>query len=62
MAAPQVGGLGGRSRFREIELRPSDPGVVYAETDGYLLYRSDDAGVSWRLVANVRDDVLNAVP
>ncbi len=40
----------------------SDPSVVYAEADGYLLYRSDDAGASWRLVANVRANVLNAVP
>ena len=62
MAAPQVESLGGLSPFREIEFAPSDPSIVYAETDGYLLYRSDDAGATWRLVANVRADVLNAVP
>ena len=50
------------SPFREIQFAPSDPSIVYAEADGYLLYRSDDAGASWRLVANVRADVLNAQP
>ena len=47
---------------REIAFAPSDPNVVYAETDGYVLYRSDDAGLTWRLVVNVRDDVLNVKP
>ncbi|MCH7608154.1 MAG: hypothetical protein IIC94_06280 [Chloroflexi bacterium] len=62
VAAPQVEALGGLSPFRQIEFAPSDPSIVYAEADGYLLYRSDDAGATWRLVANVRADVLNAVP
>jgi hypothetical protein len=48
--------------YREIAFAPSDPLIVYAETDGYLLYRSDDAGVTWRLVANVRAEVLNIQP
>ena len=48
--------------FREIVFAPSDPSVVYAETDGYLLYRSDDAGITWRFVVNVRDEVLNVQP
>ncbi len=48
--------------FREIVFAPSNPSVVYAETDGYLLYRSDDAGATWRFVVNVRDDVLNVQP
>ena len=60
--APRDDALGGLSPFREIEFAPSDPNVVYAEADGYLLYRSDDAGATWRLVANVRADVLNVVP
>ncbi len=34
--------------IREIVFASSDPGIAYAETDGYLLYRSDDAGVTWR--------------
>ncbi len=46
--------------IREIVFAPSDPNVVYAETDGYLLYRSDDAGVTWRLLVNIREEVINA--
>ena len=45
--------------FREIVFAPSRPSTVYAEADGYILYRSDDSGATWRLVASVRDDVLN---
>jgi len=45
--------------IREIVFAPSDPNIVYAETDGYLLYRSDDAGLTWQLLVNIRDDVLN---
>lgn len=50
------------SSVREIVFAPSGPNVVYAETDGYVLYRSDDAGLTWRLVVNVRDEVLNVQP
>ena len=50
------------STVREIVFAPSAPNIVYAETDGYLLYRSDDAGLTWRLLANIRDDVLNVQP
>ena len=50
------------STVREIVFAPSDPNVVYAETDGYVLYRSDDAGLTWRLVVNVRDEVLSVQP
>ncbi len=47
---------------REIVFSPSHPNVVYAEADGYFLYRSDDAGLTWRLVVHGRDEVLNAQP
>ena len=47
---------------REIVFAPSDPTVVSVATDGYLVYRSDDTGVTWRLMVNIRDDVLNAQP
>ncbi|MDA1188312.1 MAG: hypothetical protein O2854_01335 [Chloroflexi bacterium] len=50
------------SAIRDIVFAPSNPNVVYAELDGYVLYRSDDAGLTWRLVANIRNDVLNAQP
>lgn len=47
---------------REIVFSRSNPNVVYAETDGYILYRSDDAGLTWRLLVNGREQVLNAQP
>ena len=48
--------------IRDIVFSPSDPTVVYAAADGYLVYRSDDSGLTWRLVVNVRDEVLNVQP
>ena len=49
-------------RVREIVFSPSNPNVVYAETDGYVLYRSDDAGLTWRLLVKGREQVLNVQP
>ena len=48
--------------IREIVFSPSNPNVVYAEADGYILYRSDDACLTWRLLVRGRDEVLNAQP
>ena len=48
--------------IREIVFAPSDPDVVYAETDGYVLYRSDDAGLTWRQLVRGREEVLNVQP
>ena len=62
VTAPQPPGLSRPAPFREVQFAPSDPSIVYAETDGYLVYRSDDAGATWRLMANVRDEVLNVQP
>lgn len=47
---------------REIVFSPSHPNVVYAESDGYILYRSDDAGLTWRLLVRGREEVLNVQP
>ena len=47
---------------REIVFSQSHPNVVYAETDGYILYRSDDAGLTWRLLVKGREQVPNAQP
>ena len=44
--------------IHDIEFSVSNPSVVYAATEGYLVYRSDDGGVTWSLVADVRGDVL----
>jgi len=48
--------------IREIVFSPSHPNVVYAESDSYSLYRSDDEGLSWRLLIRGRDKALNTQP
>ncbi|NQW24303.1 MAG: hypothetical protein HQ475_12755 [SAR202 cluster bacterium] len=48
--------------IREIVFSRSHPNMVYAEADGYILYRSDDAGLTWRQLINGRDDVLTVQP
>ncbi len=45
-------------RVDDFEFAPSDARVVYAATRGYDVYRSDDAGDTWRLLVNLRQDVL----
>ena len=45
-------------RVDDFEFAPSDPRVVYAATRGYDVYRSDDAGDTWRLLVNLRQDIL----
>ena len=60
--APQPPGHFREAPFQDIVFAPSDPTIVYAATEGYLVYRSNDAGASWTLMANVRRDVLNAIP
>ncbi|MDA1129265.1 MAG: hypothetical protein O2913_11290 [Chloroflexi bacterium] len=54
--------LSGIETVREVVFSPSHPNIVYAETDGYFLYRSDDAGLTWKFLVNGRKDVLNAQP
>ncbi len=39
----------------------SDASVIYAVTKGYLLYKSEDGGVTFSLVKNIRSDVLNVI-
>ncbi|HJN93882.1 MAG TPA: sialidase family protein, partial [Dehalococcoidia bacterium] len=48
--------------FHDIAFAPSDPTVVYAATEGYLVFKSVDAGATWEQVANLRQDVLNSAP
>ncbi len=45
-------------RIDDFEFAPSEPRVVYAATRGYEVYRSDDAGDTWRLLVNLRASVL----
>jgi len=45
-------------RVDDFEFAPSDPRVVYAATRGYDVYRSDDAGDTWRLLVTLRPEIL----
>lgn len=45
-------------RVDDFEFAPSDARVVYAATRGFDIYRSDDAGDTWRLLVNLRADVF----
>ena len=47
----------GRS-IHDIEFAPSNPNIVYVATEGYLVYRSSDAGLNFTLVKDIRTDVL----
>lgn len=46
------------NQFQDVAFAPSSPSIVYAITRGYLLYKSTDAGASWTLMKNLRQDVL----
>ncbi len=48
--------------FADIVFAPSVPTVVYAATEGYMVFKSTDAGATWQFLGNLRQDVLNVVP
>ncbi|NOR21160.1 MAG: hypothetical protein GQ476_00460 [Candidatus Aminicenantes bacterium] len=50
------------STFDDIVFASSNNNIVYAVTKGYLLYKSEDGGVTFSLVKNIRSDVLNVIP
>ena len=60
--APQPPGHPRAAPFQQIAFAPSDPTIVYAATESYLLFKSVDSGATWEQIANLRQDVLNAVP
>jgi len=45
-------------RFEDIVFAPDDARIVWAVTEGYDVYRSDDAGASFHLLVNLRASVL----
>jgi photosystem II stability/assembly factor-like uncharacterized protein len=47
--------------FVDIVFAPSDNNIVYLITDGYIVYKSTDAGASFTKLINIRDEVLNTV-
>ena len=60
--APQPPGHFRQAPFQQIVFAPSDPRIVYAVTEGYLVYRSENSGATFELMANVRAEVLNVQP
>ncbi len=48
-------------RHDDIVFASSNNNIVYAVTKGYLLYKSEDGGVTFSLVKNIRSDVLNVI-
>jgi len=48
--------------FDDIVFAPSNDNIVYAVTKGYLLYKSEDGGITFSLIKNIRKDVLNVIP
>ena len=59
ITAPQPPGHYRQAPFQQIVFAPSDPKIVYAVTEGYLVYRSENSGGTFELMANVRAEVLN---
>ncbi len=45
--------------IHDVVFAPSDPHIVYVATEGYLIYKSMDAGHSFSLMENIRSNVLN---
>ena len=45
--------------INDVVFAPSDPSIVYVATEGYLIYKSTDAGESFSLMENIRNNVLN---
>ena len=51
-----------RFAFEDIVFAPSNPNIVYAATTGLLVYKSVDAGASFTLMKNIREEVLIVAP
>ncbi len=45
------------AQFEWIAFAPSDPNIVYAATQGYDVYKSNDKGGTFELMANLRDEI-----
>ena len=44
----------------DLVFAPSNPSIVWAITQGYVLYKSTNGGASFTQSSNLRDEVLNA--
>ena len=47
-------------RMSDLVFAPSNPSIVYAITQGYVLYSSTDGGASFTKLKDLRNEVLNA--
>lgn len=54
--------LASDERMSDLVFAPSNPSIVYAITQGYVLYKSTDEGDSFTQIKNLRNDVLNSNP
>ena len=48
--------LNADGRVHDVEFAPSNSNIVYAYTQGYSVYKSDDGGASFTLLVNLRTD------
>lgn len=48
--------------IEDVVFAPSDPNIVYVGAIGLLIYKSTDAGMTFTQIADLRTDVLNAIP
>ncbi|MBW1839647.1 MAG: hypothetical protein JRI49_06890 [Deltaproteobacteria bacterium] len=53
---------GGHKHVGDIVFAPSDNNIVYAITSGYDLYKSTNSGNAFKLIINLRNDVLSVIP
>ncbi len=51
--------LSAERSIHDIVFAPSNSSIVYVATEGYLVYKSIDAGATFSLIKNIRADVLN---
>ncbi|MCK5585272.1 hypothetical protein KAJ02_04305, partial [Candidatus Bipolaricaulota bacterium] len=47
------------TNISDIVFASSDPAIIYVVADGYLIFKSIDAGHTFAPIANLRTDVLN---
>ena len=54
--------LSNDGNMSDLVFAPSNPSIVWAITQGYVLYKSTNGGASFTQISNLRDEVLNANP
>ena len=49
------------ANIEDVVFDPSNSGIVYAIVDGYVMYKSTDAGETFSKVKDIRNEVLNTI-